>query len=238
MLAICRGVEARSPRAGCFVRTNRTENVEGSKVGDCGRGKLGMLFSSSLRRVCASADYLFCSRVSQTQRLIQVQRFIQGGTQRTISNCAIRGFANTTMAKRKRSTKQALVVAQEEETTTVQTTDANQVAALSTVTTTTTEVIKEHPPLPSPRRRTSTRVKKAVSYSESANGAEDAVDAMRNESPLTDLEDEEANEEKSPKKKRRRRKKDTEPEVYDIPPVETKETNFKGAFPYSWSPPC
>lgn len=53
-----------------------------------------------------------------------------------------------------------------------------------------------------------------------------------NESPLTDLEDEEYPQEvESTPKKRRRRKKDLEPVVYDIPPVENKETSFRGPHP-------
>lgn len=54
---------------------------------------------------------------------------------------------------------------------------------------------------------------------------------LGNESPLTDIEDEEVSQEevKSPPKKRRR-KKDPEPIFYDIPPVVTKETTFKGLF--------
>lgn len=47
------------------------------------------------------------------------------------------------------------------------------------------------------------------------------------ESPLTDLESEETAE-PLPKKKRRRRVKVVEPVVYDISPVETKTTSFKG----------
>lgn len=47
------------------------------------------------------------------------------------------------------------------------------------------------------------------------------------ESPLTDLEPEESAE-PPPKKKRRKRVKAIEPVVYDIPPVETKMTTFKG----------
>ena len=53
---------------------------------------------------------------------------------------------------------------------------------------------------------------------------EDAFDGA-----LTDLEDEPTEVTASPKKKRQRRKKADEPVVYDIPPVETKETTFKGA---------
>lgn len=46
-------------------------------------------------------------------------------------------------------------------------------------------------------------------------------------SPLTDLESEGAVE-APPKRKRRRRVKVVEPVVYDIPPVETKTSTFKG----------
>ncbi|RPD75940.1 UV-endonuclease UvdE [Lentinus tigrinus ALCF2SS1-7] len=81
-------------------------------------------------------------------------------------------------------------------------------------------------------RRTSTRRKKQVVYTEEAQDvveekpeADDAFDG-----PLTDLDDEPA--EKSPKKKRRRTKAQ-EPVVYDIPPVETKTTNFKGRLGYA-----
>lgn len=47
------------------------------------------------------------------------------------------------------------------------------------------------------------------------------------ESPLTDLESE-ADTEPPPPKKRRRKGKVAEPVVYDIPPVETKTSTFKG----------
>lgn len=49
----------------------------------------------------------------------------------------------------------------------------------------------------------------------------------RAESPLTDPESDQVAE-PPPKKKRRRRANLTEPVVYDIPPVETKTTSFKG----------
>lgn len=75
----------------------------------------------------------------------------------------------------------------------------------------------------SSRRSTRTR-KKAILV----KPPPDIVD-LGYESPLTELDDDEASlEPKAPSKKRRRRKKDVEPIVYDIPPVETKETTFKG----------
>ena len=76
-------------------------------------------------------------------------------------------------------------------------------------------------------RRVSTRKKKTVVYTEEVvQGVDELLDDAF-DGPLTDLEEDEA-EEASPKKKRRSRKKVEEPIVYDIPPVETKETNFKG----------
>lgn len=76
-----------------------------------------------------------------------------------------------------------------------------------------------------PRRRKSARAKKSVSYADQQDSEEKDV---REESPLTDLEaQDEDDAPKSPVKKRRR-KKDLEPVVYDIPPVENKETTFKG----------
>lgn len=76
-------------------------------------------------------------------------------------------------------------------------------------------------------RRVSTRTKKKVVYTEEPveemNHVDDAF-----EGPLTDLEDD-AVEDKSPRKKRKRRAKVVEPVVYDIPPVESKTTTFKGA---------
>ena len=53
--------------------------------------------------------------------------------------------------------------------------------------------------------------------------------AAREESPLTDLDGEEA----PVKKKRARRKKVTEPIVYDILPVERKETKYTGRLGYA-----
>ncbi|KAI0649749.1 UV-endonuclease UvdE [Trametes meyenii] len=86
-------------------------------------------------------------------------------------------------------------------------------------------------------RRVSSRKKRKVIYTEGSVAGEDdpanPKEDMRFESPLTELDDEtEAN--KSPsKKKRTRKKKNTEPVVYDIPPVETKETTFKGRLGYA-----
>lgn len=57
-----------------------------------------------------------------------------------------------------------------------------------------------------------------------------AVAAAREESPLTDLD---SGEEVPVKKKRTRRKKMMEPVVYDIPPVERKETHFTGRLGYA-----
>ena len=79
-------------------------------------------------------------------------------------------------------------------------------------------------------RRTSTRKKKAVVYTEDVlQEASDAEDDVF-DGPLTELEEDgQVDEKPTPKKKRRIRKKATEPIVYDIPPVETLETTFKGA---------
>ncbi|TBU47156.1 UV-endonuclease UvdE [Dichomitus squalens] len=82
-------------------------------------------------------------------------------------------------------------------------------------------------------RRVSTRKKKTVVYTEDVTQQVD--DSLDNafDGPLTDLEEDElVDEEPSPKKKRRRKKVE-EPIVYDIPPVETKETNFKGRLGYA-----
>ena len=84
-------------------------------------------------------------------------------------------------------------------------------------------------------RRSSTRRKKKVVYTEEVQDAEgekpEADEAF--DGPLTDIDDEPA--EKSPKK-RRRRTKTQEPVVYDIPPVETKSTDFKGMCAVAYSP--
>ncbi|KAH8102079.1 UV-endonuclease UvdE-domain-containing protein [Cristinia sonorae] len=66
-----------------------------------------------------------------------------------------------------------------------------------------------------PKRKSSTRTNNPVDYA-------------GDESPLTDLDVDEP-----PKKKRQRRDKDTEPVVYDIPPVERKHTNFTGRLGYA-----
>lgn len=75
-------------------------------------------------------------------------------------------------------------------------------------------------------RRTSTRKKMKVVYTEEVQDADEAEQDDAFDGPLTDLDDAPA-EEKLPKK-RKRRTKTQEPVVYDIPPVETKITNFKG----------
>ncbi|KAH9903260.1 UV-endonuclease UvdE-domain-containing protein [Cubamyces lactineus] len=87
-------------------------------------------------------------------------------------------------------------------------------------------------------RRVSARKKRKVVYTEEQLG-EDELDATGQtqedtgfESPLTELDDEPPVAE-APKKKRTRRKKNTEPVVYDIPPVETKTTSFKGRLGYA-----
>ena len=78
-------------------------------------------------------------------------------------------------------------------------------------------------------RRASSRKRKAVVYTEDA--LETEVGASQKDDPfdgpLTDLDDEPAVD-KTPKK-RRRRTKVKEPVVYDIPPVQTKTTTFKGS---------
>ena len=82
-------------------------------------------------------------------------------------------------------------------------------------------------------RRSSTRKTKAVNYAEDRTQetdgqAEDAFDG-----PLTELEEDElVDEDPAPKKKKRTRRKVLEPVVYDIPPVETIETSFKGALSF------
>ncbi|KAI0719762.1 UV-endonuclease UvdE-domain-containing protein [Cerioporus squamosus] len=73
-------------------------------------------------------------------------------------------------------------------------------------------------------RRTSTRRKKMVVYTEEVQEEDEKEEDDAFDGPLTDLDDEPA--EKSPKKKWRRTKVQ-EPVVYDIPPVETKTTNFR-----------
>ncbi|KAI0672143.1 UV-endonuclease UvdE [Trametes maxima] len=85
-------------------------------------------------------------------------------------------------------------------------------------------------------RRVSSRKKRKVVYTEGA--AEDEDDRANSkedlgfESPLTELDDE-VKADGSPPKKRARRKKNAEPVVYDIPPVEPKETTFKGRLGYA-----
>ena len=76
--------------------------------------------------------------------------------------------------------------------------------------------------------RRSSRARTAVNYASqvTVRGHEELVDPG-SESPLTDLESE-GDSEPPPQKKRRRKAKVTEPIVYDIPPVETKASTFKG----------
>ncbi|KAI0752598.1 UV-endonuclease UvdE-domain-containing protein [Daedaleopsis nitida] len=81
-------------------------------------------------------------------------------------------------------------------------------------------------------RRVSTRKKKKVVYTEETAPDEGQRQDDGFESPLTEI-DEEVPEEKSPKKKRRRKTKTNEPVVYDIPPVETKTSTFKGRLGYA-----
>lgn len=82
-------------------------------------------------------------------------------------------------------------------------------------------------------RRTSTRRRAKVVYTEASLPEEDEQPGKAEEDAfdgaLTELEDEPTEVTAFPKKKRQRRKKADEPVVYDIPPVETKETTFKGA---------
>ncbi|KAL7284751.1 hypothetical protein ACG7TL_002058 [Trametes sanguinea] len=88
-------------------------------------------------------------------------------------------------------------------------------------------------------RRVSARKKRKVTYTEEAiDGLDEAADDLKAdagfESPLTELDEDVPVEEEAPKKKRAvRRKKNTEPVVYDIPPVETKTTTFKGRLGYA-----
>ncbi|OJT06819.1 UV-damage endonuclease [Trametes pubescens] len=87
-------------------------------------------------------------------------------------------------------------------------------------------------------RRASPRKKRKVVYTELAIAGEDdaaqesKVDAGF-ESPLTDLDDDGPAEAKLPKKRQTRKRKVKEPVVYDIPPVETKTTTFKGRLGYA-----
>jgi UV DNA damage endonuclease len=77
-----------------------------------------------------------------------------------------------------------------------------------------------------PRR--SSRTRTIVNYSSQVAIEEHEEPAdLGTESPLTDLEPEETAE-PAPKKKRKRMVKVIEPVVYNIPPVETKTTTFKG----------
>ncbi|KAI0329824.1 UV-endonuclease UvdE [Cubamyces sp. BRFM 1775] len=88
-------------------------------------------------------------------------------------------------------------------------------------------------------RRMSARKKRKVVYTEEQvgedelDGAGEAKDDGGFESPLTELDDDPPVEEETPKKKRTRRKKNAEPVIYDIPPVETKPSTFKGRLGYA-----
>jgi hypothetical protein len=75
--------------------------------------------------------------------------------------------------------------------------------------------------------RRSGRPRTVVNYASQMAVEEHEVVDPDPESPLTDLESEGAAE-PPPKRKRRRRVKVLEPVVYDIPPVETKTSTFKG----------
>ncbi|KAH9848153.1 UV-endonuclease UvdE-domain-containing protein [Lenzites betulinus] len=88
-------------------------------------------------------------------------------------------------------------------------------------------------------RRMSARKKRKVDYTEGLLAGEEEYELPQGsktdtgfESPLTDLEEDPVVEEEAPKK-RTRKKKLTEPVVYDIPPVETKTTTFKGRLGYA-----
>lgn len=76
--------------------------------------------------------------------------------------------------------------------------------------------------------RRSGRPRTVANYaSQMAVEGHEGVMGSVSESPLADLESEGAAE-PPPKRKRRRRVKVAEPVVYDIPPVETKTSTFKG----------
>ena len=76
------------------------------------------------------------------------------------------------------------------------------------------------------QRRASARIKAAQTKSPNFQQEEREED-LGSESPLTELEDEQPSS-PSPPKKRRRKTKVVEPVVYDIPPVESKMTTFRG----------
>ena len=76
------------------------------------------------------------------------------------------------------------------------------------------------------QRRASARIKAA--RTKSASIQQEREEDLGSESPLTELEDEQPPS-PSPPKKRRRKTKVVEPVVYDIPPVESKMTTFRGA---------
>ena len=77
------------------------------------------------------------------------------------------------------------------------------------------------------QRRASARIKAA--QTKSVNLQQEREEGLGSgfESPLTELEDEQPLS-PSPPKKRRRKTKVVEPVVYDIPPVESKMTTFRG----------
>src|SRR6266581_6279418 len=77
------------------------------------------------------------------------------------------------------------------------------------------------------QRRASTRIKAAQTKSANLQQERELEEDLRSESPLTELEDEPPPS-PSPPKKRRRKAKVVEPVVYDIPPVESKMTTFRG----------
>lgn len=76
------------------------------------------------------------------------------------------------------------------------------------------------------QRRASAKIKAAQTKSPNFQQEEREED-LGSESPLTELEDEQPAS-PSPPKKRRRKTKVVEPVVYDIPPVESKMTTFRG----------
>ena len=167
------------------------------------------------------ADFLNATR-SRFSRYFLLSPFQIPGVTSQANSPLVRKISAIMPPKRKRSFKK-LLMAEDQQTESITISTPTRIAALSRTVTTTTEIMQETVSLP--QRRTSSRVKKAVSYTEPK---ETAIEG--DESPLTELEDEEDELEKS-SKKRKRRKKNSEPEVYVIPPVETKTTNFKGAFP-------
>lgn len=59
--------------------------------------------------------------------------------------------------------------------------------------------------------------------------------SLRSESPLTELESEDQQQPRSTPRKRRRKTDVVEPVIYDIPPVESKTTTYRGLVSYSFS---